>query len=278
MPAVLLLPQTGWLWAGIATALSAAVLYFSQRLKLTAPFALKAILVWNLLALGASARLMCNVFPNGSALLGLLILLLASYAASKGRNVLLRVGGVCVFLLLIIYGVLLGFSLPDLSAAELSPKTDIAWLVLPAALTPLLALQLREENETVHLLWLVCMAVFATLAALVSSGSADFYSAMKSVSVMDVMQRLEPLVSVALTIGGFCLLGMICFANEKLLSQVYPQKKKFAMPINLIVGGVGLWVSAFVSGAFYAVGTAIFWGCLPLLTQVVEKLKKPEKN
>lgn len=278
VPAIMILPQAGWLWAGLAATGSAVALCFAQRHSYSAPVLRKAMFAWNLLVLGAATRLLCNAFANGSALLGLLLLLLASYAAAKGRNVLLRVGGVCMFLLIIVYSVLLGFSLPELPSGQLAPKTELlTWSVLPAALTPLLALQLRKENETVHPFWLLGFVVFTVLTALVS-GKFDFYSAMKSVSVMDVMQRLEPLVSVALTIGGFCLLGTICAANETLIAQLYPQKKNFAMPLNFIIGGVGLWLSSLLGSTFFAVGTAIFWGGLPLLAQLLEKSKKFKKN
>lgn len=279
VPSILLLPQAGWLWAGIAATISALLVFFLQRCEIQrTPIWRLSQLVWNLLALGATAELLCSAFPGGTLLLGILLLLLASYAAAKERNVLLRVGAACVFLLIILYSMLLGFSLPKLSVGQFAVNTNVTWSVLPVALTPMLSLQLRDREERVHPLWLCGYVVFTVLAAVVSAGSPDFYTAMKSVSLMHVMQRLEPLVSVALTIGGFCLMGLLCAVNEKLISEQYSNRKNIAMPLNFLAGGAGLWLSNLLGDAFFAIGTAIFWGVLPLLAQSLEKRKKFEKN
>lgn len=278
VPSILILPHAGWLWAGIAAVFSVLFALFAQtRPGIKNRYLLLLLLLWNLIALGAVSDILCAAFPNGGVLLGLLLLLLAAYAADRGVYVILRVGAVAVFAVIILYGMLLGFSLPGLEVKQLVPRKDIAWTLLPAAMTPMLSILLDKEAAKANKLWLYGIVVLTILAALVSSGRQDFYTAMKSVSVLGAMERLEPLVSVALTIGGFCLLGLICAVNGKLLSEIF-QKRTLALPTNFFVGGACIWISSLLSGSILAIGTAIFWGLLPILPQPLEKQKKFEKK
>ncbi|MBE6984532.1 MAG: hypothetical protein E7434_02745 [Ruminococcaceae bacterium] len=276
VPAILVLPKAGWLWAGVTTAIVSILLYTAQkRERNTNPIPLAALLGWNLLALGAASDLLCSAFEQGNELIGLLLLLLAAYAASKGECTVLRVSAVIAFALTILYGTLLGFSLPEIQKSNLKPEQMPQWTVLAAALVPMLGLY---SEEKVSGAWQAVAIVFAILAAVVSAGSRDFYTAMKSVSILGAMERLEPIVSVAVTLGGFCLLGMICSVNETIVQKIYPKAKVFTMPINFLLGGASIWISRLCGGAFLAIGTAIFWGLLPFLPQSLEKEKKFEKN
>lgn len=276
VPVILVLPKAGWLWAGAATAIVSILLYIAQkRERNTGQILLAALLVWNLIALGAASDLLCAAFEQGNELIGLLLLLLAAYAASKGECTILRVGAVVAFALIILYGALLGFSLPELQKSQLKPEQMPKWTLLASAFVPMLSLHSVGKTSGV---WQVGVIAIATLAALVSAGSRDFYTAMKSVSILGAMERLEPIVSVALTLGGFCLLGMICNVNETIMQKIFPKAKAFTMPINFLLGGAGIWLSRLVGGTILAIGTAIFWGLLPFLPQSLEKEKKFEKN
>lgn len=279
VPSVMLLANYGWLWGTAAAAVSVAlVLLVQSRPPICSKVFKSLLLVWNLLALGAGANLLCSIFPHGNDLTGLLLLLAATYAASRERNVLLRIGAVCLFLHIILYSMLLGFSLPDLTGENFAAAAPSSFLALSASLTPMLAALLRKEEEKVQPWSLVAFLALTLLAALVTAGSRDFYTAMMSVSLFGVMERLEPLVSVVLTAGGFCLMGMICSLNKSVLEDLHPQRKNFAPVLNFIVGAVGIYLSRYLGGAFYAVGTAIFWGALPTLAQSLENSKNFKKN
>lgn len=277
VPCILLLPQAQWLWAGGATALVAVVICLaSKRAMCKSRWLLWGVLAWNFVALGATADALCAAFPDGNVLIGALLLLLAAIAAGKGRAIVLRVGAVSLFILLILYGMLLGFSIPEMQYTE-AVKTP-AWRSLSAALTPMLCLFLRDEGENLPKSWLLGVIVLAVFAAAVTGTNSDFYTAMKSVSILGAMERLEPLVSIALTVGGFCLLGMICCVNEKVILQLLPQKKNPTALLNFFLGAVCIWLSRLLGGAVLAIGTAIFWGVIPCLPQFLENYKKLRKN
>lgn len=302
VPAILLLPRTGWLWATVSAAASAAVLAILiflrrrcgkglVRLAAATPagqIALVAALLWNLLLLGRIAAYLCRAYPSGDAfpLVGLLLLLLAVWAAQKGGGAVIRTGAIVFFFLIGFYLLILGFSLPDLRPAWLKPDLRPDWAVLPAALTPVSVLYLWEGGgkERRPALWLLGGVLLALLAALVTAGTVSpavarreafpFYTAAKSVKLFGAMERLEPLVSAALTAGGFCLLGTLCAANGKILSVFFPQPDKFSALANFLIGGACLWVSNVVSEGIFALGMGIFWGILPLVTLLLGSRKK----
>ena len=105
-----------------------------------------------------------------------------------------------------------------------------------------------------------------------------FLTLTKSLSVLSVMQRFELLLSVAQLLGLFALLTMLVCAAERMLGAV---RRKNGMGST---GGV-FCLLAF-GGSFlayrlpiwsWAVGAAIFWGVVPILTQVIVNIKKSEK-
>lgn len=291
VPAIVLLPRGGWLGGGLAAGLAAAVLLFGRRGgDLTARAArtmlgrgaLWLLFAWNLVALGAGARLLCGIFPDGNVLVGLLLLLLSAYAAARGR--VAPVGAICFFFVIILYSILFGFALPELNAVWLAPNTPDWWL-LPAGLVSTCALWLHDGRKARGVGgWLICGAGVAVLAGLTAVGSLSpavaaqeafpFYEAAKSVRILGAMERLEPLVSAALTAGGFCMLGLVCAVNERILSILAPRKKNLGASVHFFGGGALLWGSSLISGAALAVCTAIFWGILPVLIQLVVKKEK----
>lgn len=293
VPAIVILPRAGWLWGGLAAVGTALLVLLARRntaqlvervgQTVLGKAALTLLLLWNLLLLGAGARLLCGVFPRGNVLIGLLLLLLSAYSAARGIEVLARVGAICFFFLFILYSILFGFSLPDLKAAWLAPMLRPDWRLLPAALVPMLALWLPDRRGACGK-WLLGGVVLTLLAGIVTAGSLSpelaaqeqfpFYTAAKSVSIFGAMERLEPVVSSALTAGGFCLLGLICAVNGRLLAVLAPKIEPRAAVVNFLSGGTLLWGSSLLSGTALALGTAIFWGAMPILLPLVVPKEK----
>ena len=293
VPAVLHLPSAGWLWTAAASILCALLLAVLIALRrkcchtlseiaaraLIGRCALVLVLLWNLLLLGSTAGELCAAYPKGDTfpLIGLLLLLLAAYAAERGEAVVLRVGAIVFFALLIFFALILGFALPKVHFAWLAPQTSVDWKRLTAALCPTVVLYLGgSEEKSKCTPWLLLGVVFATLCSAVTAGSLSpavaseeafpFYTAAKSVSVLGAMERLEPLVSAALTAGGFCLLALVCAANGRIVAVFLPRAEKFTAILNFALGGAAMWLSKLLPSAVFAVGTAIFWGILPLVT------------
>ena len=298
VPAIVLLPRVGWLWTGAACLVVAALVFVLRGLRseanpaesaaktLGGRVALWALWAWNLLLLGAGARLLCGIYPGGGAIIGLLLLLLAAYAAGKGVSIVLRVSAVSFFFLTALFAVLYAFALPQLRTDWLAPVTRIDWTLLPWALVPLTAVWLAQ-GRTKPLGWCIGGAIFAVLAALITAGSLSpklagaidfpFYDAAKSVSVLGAMERFEPLVSAALTAGGFSLLGLLCAVNRELWRVLAPNALRWSAPLNIVGGGSCLWLSAALPAAFIATGSTIFWAVLPICLLWVENQKNLRK-
>lgn len=293
VPAVLHLPSAGWLWTVAASVFCALLLALLVALRrkcrrgiaelagrsAVGRCALLPVLLWNLLLLGASAGQLCIAYPTGNTfpLVGLLLLLLAAYAAERGEQVVLRVGAMVFFALLLFFALILGFAVPKLHLAWLAPQTAVDWRRLSAVLCPTVVLYLGGSEEKGKCApWLILGVAFAILCAAVTAGSLSpaaaaeeafpFYTAAKSVSVLGAMERLEPLVSAALTAGGFCLLALVCAANGRIVAVFLPRAEKFTAILNFALGGAAMWLSKLLPSAVFAVGTAIFWGIFPLVT------------
>ena len=302
VPAVLYLPRAGWLWATAASAILALFLAFlillqrksTNNLTETAAKSnfgkvlLLLTVLWNMVLLGGTAAKLCAVYEGSRTfpIVGLLLLLLAVYAAEKG--VVLRVASILFFFLLGFFALILGFSLPNLQWDNLKPVTDVRLPLLTAILPPVLVLYLRRgDGETRILPWLMGGVVLAGLCALSTAGSLSpriaaeeafpFYEAAKSVSVLGAMERLEPLVSAAMTASGFCLLGLLCAVNARLLSCFLPRAEKLSALCNFFLGGAMIFFAGRVDARLLAAGTATFCGLIPLcllLLGVRKNIKK----
>ena len=98
----------------------------------------------------------------------------------------------------------------------------------------------------------------------------------KSVSVFGVMERLEPVVSAALTAGGFCLLSVLCLANAK-TARALGWKKRTGIG-NFLLGCAGYLAGAVLPEGVQALAAAICWGMVPMLTLWVASVKKLQKK
>ena len=305
VPAVLLLPRVGWLWAGLASLVCALVLLALFRLSASGEtgipqvasksilgrYLLVASFLWNLLMLGAASRQLCAAYPGGGILIGGILLLLASWGSSKGAATVSRVGGITFFFLLIIYSIVLIFAIPGVKPNWLAPVREVEWIRLPAVLCPALVFYLTGRGRPSSgrpWLWLAGGVLLVLASGAICAGrlspevtGADpfpFYTMTQGISLLGVMERFEPLVSAAVSAGGFCLLSLLCLANQTMVEKLRPTAKKLVPPVNFFAGFGAIWLSGLLSGGFLAVGTAIFWGLFPLLLLSLANRKKVEKN
>lgn len=302
VPAIFLLPRVGWFWALLTAAVTALVIAAVALLRRRCGQGLSEALgkhpvgkvlliltlVWQLLALGYFGRLLCGSYPEGDTfpLVGLLLLLLASFAAAKGTAVPARVGAISFFFLIIIYGIVLAFGVPQVRVQWLAPVTQPQWALLPLSLAPVCAFYAADRctDGGKLLRWLLGGLVLAAAAAAVTAGRLSpaiaaaepfpFYTMTKGISVFGTMERFEALISAAMTAGGFCLLGLLCMASTRIMGAVHSKLRVVAAPVNFFVGGAAIWVSAWIPETVFAVGTAIFWGVVPVSALFLARRKK----
>ena len=249
---------------------------------------LALVLLGGALLLGGAARALCAIYPEsrGGPLTGLLLLLAAAYAAERGEETVLRSGAILFFFLTAVEAVILGFSAVQVRAAWLAPQTGrVPFAAMTAALSPMAVLYVRGGAQRTGG-WLAAGIGLCAAAALCAAGTLSprvageeafaVYTMAKSVSVFGVMERLEPVVSAALTAGGFCLLSVLCLANAK-TARALGWKKRSGIG-NFLLGCTAYLAGTVLPEGVQALAAAICWGMVPMLTLWVASVKKLQKN
>ena len=252
-----------------------------------------AELLWLLFAASGAAAASQIAFEDDLGLfLPAIPLLLAALAGQKGRLAAGRVCAVLALCLAGLYAVIAAASLRHVQVDWSRPRgvpADAA-LAFCLCLGPVCMAFVTAEEETPRIspgtaaasALLPAVPAFLTAACLspelARQEPLPFLTLTKSLSVLSVMQRFELLLSVAQLLGVFALLTMLVCAAERMLGAV---RRKNGMGST---GGV-FCLLAF-GGSFlayrlpiwsWAVGAAIFWGVVPILTQVIVNIKKSEK-
>lgn len=295
VPALLYLPRLGWVWATAAAAISALLLGLCGRRcapgglteVIPAAFGRAGRAVLALVLLGG-ALLLGGIYPEsrGGPLTGLLLLLVAAYAAERGEETVLRSGAILFFFLTAVEAVILGFSAVQVRAAWLAPQAgSVPLAAMTAALSPMAVLYVRGGARRTGG-WLAAGIGLCAAAALCAAGTLSprvageeafaVYTMAKSVSVFGVMERLEPVVSAALTAGGFCLLSVLCLANAK-TARAIGWKRRTGIG-NFLLGCTGYLAGTVLPEGVQAVAAAICWGIVPLLALWVASVKNLQKN
>ena len=268
-PAITVCASLPWTWVLPASASSAALGALAVRLwrksgatslaaalrerrggkavlVLTALFAVLMMHRFGQMALGA--------FPDDppTAFVPLTLLAVCAWACAKSRAAVLRAVGVASFFVLGAYAAIAAFALPDAVPQRLfAVRGGDPWR-LGVLLTPLLALFLvHREDRKVRSVWqwTPLFVLFPTasslLCALVPGADGSFYTMAKSVEVLSVAQRVEPLVSAVMTVGWF---AAVCLT---------------ALTVGEIAGALGGDRRRAAAFAVAAAATCVF-GALPL--------------
>ncbi len=305
VPAILTASRMGWGWALLAGAVAAA--YFGLTGSLVPGGAVdlaretaaafgrgpgRIVLalggVFCVLALSDTASRAGAAFPDGTAwLAGAAILLLAALANEKGAFCAARA---CGALALILAGLYL---ITGLSAAA---QTEAKWFqpwgtvrqsvtLLPSLLVPCCIRYLPGRKEGTHGAWLAGLCLGPAAVAAITSGCLSprlaqsleqpFYTVSQSLSVLDVMERFEPLVSAALLMGFFALASLLAAAAKAQLEKALPvlSGKRWTAGAVCLAAFLLQGVCRMAGEGFWMMGAAIFWGTVPLLTLLIVAIK-----
>lgn len=307
VPAVLTCAKVGWNWA-LAAGLAAAGYFGISRaleekaaerdlgaltLRAYGALAGKIILalggIFTLLAAAKTAARAGAAFCDQTRPLAPgAVLLLAGLANRKGAARAARVCGVLALGLVGLYGVILWTAAGELERAWLLPWGS--WRQGAAAFWPMLAAGCvrfvpRQEKKAPGGA-LLLLALGPAAVALVTAGCLSpalartleqpFYVLMQSLNVFGVMERFEPLGSAALFMGFFALVSLLLAGAQAQISKAVPRAGENEWTALWLSAGaylLGLWIKAVPEEAF-TLGAAIFWGALPILTQLIVAIKK----
>ena len=294
----------GWIWV-LAGGLLAGLyyIYMDTALPATGLAAMLSkgvavlTLLWLVLLMAWSAHLADSAFPmiDGFPVLGWTVLALAAWGSRKGAAACARCAGVLCLFLTILYSTVAVFALPDIQLKNLKPYGPLQngiWtaglFLLPGVVWYLPCSQSRKKPA-----WLVGIALplAAGLLAAVTAGvlspllaasqSAPLYTLTQSVSLFGVVERIEPLLSAALTMGVFCLLSAMACAGKILLDQLYVQKWNGVAVCA--AAGVLMGIAGKFDIVVIAIGSLVVLWLVPMAVLVMrkkssKKRKKPVDN
>ena len=310
VPAAMALPGCGWLWVLGGSILACVIVVCQQAMQrrsglsmreaLTAAFGAgggrvvaAAELLWLLFAASGAAAASQIAFEDDlGPFLPAIPLLLAALAGQKGRLAAGRVCGVLALCLAGLYAIITAASLRHVQPDWCRPQgvpADAA-LALCLCLGPACLAFVTGGEETPHVspgtaaasALLPAVAAFLTAACLspelARQEPLPFLTLTKSLSVLSVMQRFELLLSVAQLLGLFTLLVMLVCAADSMTDMMKRKKdaERASGAFCLLAFG-GSFFAYRLPIWLWAVGAAIFWGIVPVLTQVIVNIKKTEK-
>ena len=110
--------------------------------------------------------------------------------------------------------------------------------------------------------------------------SLPLYTLAKSLSILSVMERLEPLVSAVLYLSFFALAALL---TQSCAALFCGGLRRDDAPRWLAPGICALalafgWVACPLPGWLSGGGAAVFWGVFPLVTLLVVAVKKDRKK
>lgn len=198
------------------------------------------LLAWAVIALAWTGTLADLAFPtvDGFPELGWVLLAMTAWGVVRGPKVCARCGGVLCLFLLVLYGAVGVFAAPDLRWSYLHPTGSWQqgiW-TLGLCLLPVAVFYLPgRRKDSRPLGWLGWIPpLMSGILALVTAGVLSpqlaeeelvpLYSLAQSVSLFGVMERMEPLLSAAMTMGVFSLLTILASLCQSLADQLRPWK------------------------------------------------------
>lgn len=292
-----------WLWV-LAGGLTASLfdLYLDRCLR---PCGLAAVLsasfgglgrflavltlIWTILVMAWTANLADAAFPmiDGFPILGWSLLALTAWGSWKGPATCARCAGVLFLFLTALYGLLAAFALPDVEWSNLRPAgpwEQSLWamglFLLPTGVwySPCR----RGERKPSWALFLL-LPLLAALLAAVACGvlspelaavlDAPLYTVAQSVSLFGVMERMEPLLSAAMTMGVFCLLSSMACACRALANR------KWTGPAACLLAALAMGPARRIPLPILTLGAILFWLLIPMITVLISRrLQSPSRR
>ena len=304
VPAVLTCAGLGWGWVLLGCAIAVGYYVLTQELAGGAVYlpeltvrafgkaAGRVVLaiggVFTLLTAAQTARRAGIAFPDGTAeLAGGVIVLLGTLAGEKGAKQAAKVCGVLFLVLAGLYTIII------LAAAK---NVQLRWMepwggarqtleVVPPLLVLTCLRFLPGRKAAVKSGWLGLLAVWPAAFAALTAGCLSprltqqltfpFYTVSQSLSVLGVMERLEPVVSAALLLGFFALESLLLEATREQIERAAPiiaGKRWARVALGIVVFGLS-FVTDGIPAEAWALGAAVCWGIAPLLTQLIVAIK-----
>ena len=297
VPAVLTCAGLGWGWVLLGCAIAAgqelangAVYLPELTVRAFGNAAGRTTLViggaFTLLAAAQTARRAGIAFPDGTAeLAGGVIVLLGTLAGEKGAKQAAKVCGVLFLVLSGLYTIILLAAAKNVQLRWMAPWGGARQTldVVPSMFALTCLCFLPGRTDAVKGGWLGLLAICPAVVSAVTAGCLSprltqqlmfpFYTVSQSLSVLGVMERLEPVVSAALLMGFFALESLLLEAGQIVWAAPNLAEKRWARDaLGIAVFGLSFLTDG-IPAEVWALGAAVCWGIAPLLTQLIVAIK-----
>lgn len=244
---------------------------------------LGVMLVWNVAAMAWAASLADAAFPmvDGFPVLSWVLLAVAAWGSVKGIGACARCSGVLCLLLLGLYGAVIVFAVPDIKWENLQvigKPEDTIWcagLFLPVAGIWYLPCQATRKTPAWGMgilipafsVMLSVITAGVLSPALAASRTVPFYDVAQSVSLFGVIERIEPLLSAAMTMGLFALLSIQVSVCQALAEAFKPWR--YYGVLCCVVAGALLTIGRIMTVEILTAGGWLVWFGIPVITLVL---------
>ncbi len=289
----------GWLWV-LAGGLLVGLYYINIE-RLVPASGLSAVLpktialltlLWTVVALAWSANLADSAFPmvDGFPALGWTMLAVAAWGSKKGSAACARCAGILCLFLLILYGMITVFAVPDVQINNLKPTGTwkngmwaVGLFLLPAGVWYLPCKTGNNKGrKKIGLFLPLASAVLAAVTAgvlsplLAASVPSPLYTLAQSVSLFGVVERIEPLLSAAMIMGVFCLLSAMTCTCRALADRLCPWK--WSGVAACIAAGALMGMAKNIPIAVIAAGGVVISAAIPICVLSAVTRRKENHN
>jgi len=258
-----------------------------SQIKVVGKFLLAVSLLWFVVVLVWAAGLAGKAFPTvgNSPLLGWILLGLAAWGSMKGADACAACSGVLCLFLLALYGTVAVFSIGDvrMEYLRLNGEPEDAIRCIGLLLTASAVWYLPSNRSRKKRMWDIAVILLAgaTLLAAITGGvlspelaaeaQVPLYAVAQSVSLFGVVERIEPLLSAAMTMGIFALLSAMANVCKTIGNQIRPWK--YYDGLACAAAAIMLLVVKKIDTLWLAAGGGIVCVLLPVLVIAAGKRK-----
>lgn len=306
--AALTLAPMSWHWVLLGGILAGLYYYIVYRLtdeplaramtiaygKIGGNLVLLLTMLWSIYAAGAAAAGADMAYPEDrmSILAPTCMLLLAAFGGFSGAQTLARASAALALILGLIYAAVSLAALKQVELSRLAPWGSGAQAAL--AFASLLSASAvfylpKPEGKLKRPGLLLAFGALPAVLAAVTAGClspalaarvpAPFYHMSKSLRILGILERMEPLVSAAMLAGFFCLTSLLTQSAAQIGATMCPQlHAKWWTLIVCALSFAAIWLVRATPQTVQTVLAGIFWGIFPLLTQCIVAVKKVRKK
>ena len=243
--------------------------------------------IWLVCVLGSVAPWASESWSSGDVYpwVPLILLALGCASALQGMENAARVGSVLFWLAMLVYAGVLVAGVGVAEGIELTCKEGrMDERLIVALLIPALAVFWKDRSGSVPVSALMGVLIFAVLLSVQITSALSLPVAVNAemplhkwvqgLSLAGMLRRFEAIVSMALNVGWFALLGYLVSVAGKLANVVKDGAYSKGCWVAAVGAGVIIAVREGIEPRILVLGSLVAWFVIPLILALTGKKKK----